>query len=846
MNFDHLRQDLRHAVRSLLRSPAFAVVTILTLALGIGANTAIFSIVNGVILRPLGYPKPEQLMYLTTQFPAFGFEQFWVSPPEYFEFREINQSFSAVGAFTTGEANLTAGDRPLRVRSASVNDDLVTALGIQPLTGRLFRKGEADLTGPPPTPGSPPVPLPPFVILSHELWQTAFGGQNIVGQTVEVNGLPREVIGIMPPGADVMDNRTEIWMPLGLNPGFRQNRGNHFLYLIGRLKEGVTPQQAQTELTALILNWGERVGVKQHVFGPLPTGEAARKASPGAGHILQMEPVQEEIVGGASRAIWVLQAAVGFVLLIACANLANLLLARAEHRHREFAIRTALGAGRGRLLRQFMTEGVLLSIIGGVFGLLLARAGVQALIRVYPTSLPRTSEVTVDPLVLLFTLGVSIATGLVFGLAPVMHTRFSGLMIALKEGGGKGATGAARHHVRRGLVMAEVALAVMLVIGAGLLLRTVANLTDVDAGFDRSRLVTFSMALPVAAYPQPLARAQLYQQLLGKLRALPGVQSATAMSGLPPNRPLNANDTDIDNYTAPPEGPFENVDYYQNVLTDYFDTMGIPIVQGRSFQPSDAASSGMVAVVNETLVNTFWKGLHPIGQRLRPCCGDQVPWYTVVGVAKDVKQGGVDQRTGTELYFFVDQTSKAPPPFSNASAIMNVVLRTTLQPAMLRQTIERAVRESDPSVPIVRLRNMNGVFEESIRRPRLLAQLLGGFAGLALLLAAIGTYGVLSYMVAERRREIGIRMALGADQGSVLAQVLKQGLVLTTVGIVVGLAGAFALNQLIASLLFGVQPTDPITLVAVVATITIVAALACWLPAWRASRLDPNVVLRED
>lgn len=845
MTFDHLRQDLRHAVRSLLRAPGFTVVTILTLALGIGANTAIFSIVNGVILRPLGYPHPEQLMYLTTRFPAFGFDQFWVSPPEYFEFREINQSFSAVGAFTTGEVNLTAGDRPLRVRSASVNDDLLTALGVQPAAGRFFRKGEADLSGPPPAPGAPPIPLPPFVILSHQLWQNAFGGQNIVGQTVEVNGLPREVIGIMPPGADVMDNRTEIWMPLGLNPGLRQNRGSHFLYMIGRLKDGVTPQQAQTELTALIQNWGERVGVKQHVFSPLPTNEADRKATPGAGHILQMEPVQEEIVGSASRAIWVLQAAVGFVLLIACANLANLLLARAETRHREFAVRTALGAGRGRLLRQFMTEGVLLSIVGGALGLLLARVGVQALIRMYPTSLPRTSEVAVDPLVLLFTLGVSIATGLVFGLAPLMHTRVSQLVTALKDGGSKGATGAARHHIRRALVMAEVALAVMLVIGAGLLLRTVANLTNVDAGFDRSRLVTFSMALPLANYPQPGPRARLYQRLLEKLRALPGVQTATAMSGLPPNRPLNANDTDMDNYTAPPEGPYENVDYYQFVMTDYFETMGIPIIEGRSFQPSDAASSGQVAVVNQTLVNTFWKGKNPIGQRLRPCCGDRVPWYTVIGVAKDVKQGGVDQKTGTEFYFFVDQTANTPLPSGPSPGTMNVVLRTTLPPATLRQTIEGIVRESDPSVPIVRLRDMNGVFDESIRRPRLLAQLLGGFAGLALLLAAIGTYGVLSYSVAERRREIGIRMALGADQGSVLAQVMKQGLVLTTIGIVAGLAGAFALNRLIASLLFGVRPTDPITMVAVVATITLVAAIACWLPAWRASRVDPNVVLRD-
>lgn len=846
MNLDDLRQDLRHSVRSLLRAPAFTVITILTLALGIGANTAIFSIVNGVILRPLGYPQPEQLMYLTTQFPAFGFLQFWVSPPEYFEFREINQSFSSVGAFTTGEVNLTAGDRPLRVRSASVDDQLMTALGVQPIQGRLFGKGETDLTGPPPQPGAPPPQLPAVLLLSHGLWQSAFGGRPMIGELIEVNGVRREVIGIMPPGADVMDNRTEIWMPLGLNPGNRQNRGNHFLYLIGRLKNGVTPQAAESELEGLIQNWGERVGVKNHVFAPLPKTAEERKTN--FGHILQMKPVQDEVIGSASRSIWVLQAAVGFVLLIACANLANLLLARAETRHREFAVRTALGAGRGRLLRQFMTEGVLLSVAGGALGLLFAQAGVAALLRAYPNSLPRTSEVTVDPLVLLFTFGVSIATGIIFGFAPIMHTRVQGLVTALKEGGAKGATGAARHHVRRGLVMVEVALAVMLVIGAGLLLRTVYNLSTVDSGFDRSRLVTFSLTLPTANYPQPEARGRMYQGILEKLRGLPGVQGASAMSGLPPNRPLNANDTDIDNYTAPPEGPFENIDYYQQVMTNYFETMGIPIVQGRGFERSDAASPGLVAVVNETLVNTFWKDQNPIGQRLRPSTplGDKAPWFTVIGVARDVKQGGVDQKTGHEFYALVDQAVTAGPPFNFVPGTMNMVLRTTLPAASLSQSIEAVIREADRTVPVVRLREMNAVFDEAIRRPRLLAQLLGAFAGLALLLAAIGTYGVLSYMVAERRREIGIRMALGADQSSVMGQVMKQGLTLTTIGIVAGLAGAFALNRLIASLLFGVQPTDPTTIVAVIATITLVAAVACWIPAWRASRVDPNVVLRDD
>jgi predicted permease len=371
------------------------------------------------------------------------------------------------------------------------------------------------------------------------------------------------------------------------------------------------------------------------------------------------------------------------------------------------------------------------------------------------------------------------------------------------------------------------------------------NLMNVDAGFNRSRLVTFSMTLPAANY-LPSARIPKYQKLLESLRAIPGVLAATSMTGLPPNRPMNANDTDIDNYTATPQGPAENVDYYQNVMSDYFETMSIPIVRGRSFERTDVGSQGMVAVVNETLVSTFWKDRDPIGQRLRPCCGDQVPWFTVIGIAKDVKQGGVDKKTGTELYFFLEQAAIGRPAPVIAPVAMNVVLRTTLPAASLAQTVERVVREADASVPVVRFREMDAVFAESIQRPRLLARLLAVFAGLALLLAAIGIYGVLSYMVAERRREIGIRIALGADRSRVVAQVMRQGILLTTIGGTIGLAGVFGLNRLIASLLFGVQPTDAMTLGVVLTTILLVAAAACWLPARRASRLDPNVVLRED
>lgn len=848
---DDLARDMRHGLRTLRRSPAFTAVALLTLALGIGANTAIFSIVNGVILRPLAYPKPEQLMYLTAQFPVLGITEFRVSYPEYMEFREMNRSFADVGAFTltapgsgadrigTGEVNLTTADRPLRVRSATVAAPLLKALGVQPAHGRFFAPGETDVSD---GRGGPPI-----AILSHELWETVFGGQPLVGQTVDVDGRPHEIIGIMPPGVDLMDNRIQIWLPLETHPIVRQIRDAHVLHVIGRLKAGVAPQAAQMELNAFLENWGDRVGTDDHV----PRKRPSRPED----HTLQMQPLQDAVVGDASRAIWVLQAAVGFVLLIACANLANLVMARTESRRREFAVRAALGAGRGRLLRQTMAEGVLLSLTGGALGLWLARAAVQALVRAYPTSLPRTDGVAIDLPVLLFALGLSMGTGVLFGLAPVAHRPMHRLVTALKAGGDRGVSGAGRHHVRRALVIVEVALAVMLVIGAGLLVRTVYNLTRVDAGFDRSRLVTFSMTLPRAT-SSPGGRAQAYQRLLDRLRAAPGVQAATAMSNLPLHRSVQGYDTGVERHASAAGAPFEIVDYYQFVMSDYFETMGIPIVAGRSFEQVDTASQARVVVVNETLANRLWKGRNPIGRRLRPDLSASIgtsenPWHTVIGVAKDVKEGGVDRETGTELYLFAEQPtpridSSGDPWPALTPPTMHVALRTSLPPAALSETLQRAVRNVDPAVPIVRLRDMDAVFAESIRRPRLLAQLLGAFAGLALVLAAVGTYGVLSYMVAERRREIGIRLALGADRSRVLVQVMRRGLLLTTIGVMAGLAGALALNRLMASLLFGVQPTDPATLVGVILTITLVATVACWLPAWRASRLDPSAVLRAE
>jgi len=833
VNFvEDLAQDLRYTLRSLAKSPGFTVVVVATLALGIGANTAIFTVVHGVLLRPLDYPKPDQLMYLTAESPATAGAQYPLSAPEYLEFRQMNRSFATVGAYstggaayTTGEVNLTAGDRPLRVRSISVDAQLLKALRIQPQHGRLFSDEETTRwTGTLP---------PPVAILSHELWRTAFGGQPLVGRTVEIEGRPHEIAGVMPPGADVMDNHTQIWLPLWIHPNGVQARGFHSLYIVARLKDGVNLDAARTELNAFVENWGERAGAKGHV----PTNRPLRAAD----HTLQLRALQDATVGNATRPIWVLQAAVGFVLLIVCANLANLVMARAGSRRREFVLRTALGARRGRLLRQSVTESAVMSGAGGVLGLWLAGVVVRAIIRAYPASVPRMSELTVDLPILLVGFVLSAGTAVLFGLVSLPRGRTSSVAAALKEGA-KCAGGAWRHHARRGLLAAQVAFAVMLVVGAGLLARTVYNLTKVDAGFERSRLVTFSMTLPMAS-SDPDTRAQAYQRVLDGIRAVPGVTGAAAMSGLPPNRNLEGIDTAIEHYTSGDGRPSEIVDYYQFVMGDYFGTMGIPIVAGRGFERSGYASQGKSAIVNETLAKRIWKGLNPIGRRVRPpggvfgATGDG--WHTVVGVAKDVRQRGVERPAGTELYFSLDQHGVSPPT-------MNVVMRTTMPPAALSGTIERVVREVDAAVPIVRLRDMDSVFAESIRRPRLLAQLLGAFAGLAMLLAAIGTYGVLSYMVTERRREIGVRVALGATPSRVIAQFMKQGLQVTALGAAIGLAGALAVNRLIASLLFGVHPADTATIASVIAVVLAVSAAASWVPAWRASRVDPNVVLRNE
>jgi len=823
-----MKHDVLYALRTLVKTPAYAAVTILTLALGIGANTAIFSVVNGVLLKPLPYPHPERLEFITSTFPGLGFDRFWVSLPEWAEFKERNKSFQDVGAYRDGSVNLGTPERPRRVNSMIVTPNLPDILGVAPLRGRLFTEADS-------LPGAEDVG-----IISYATWRSDFGGdEGVVGRVLQIDGVPTRIVGIMPAGYDIHDERVEVILPLTIDrKTFPNRRSSHFLYMIGRLKDGVTPQQAQDDLNSMITQWRALSGNKHSPAWPGPNGAG--------GHVMQMQPMRRDMGGGIATALWVLQGAVGFVLLIACANLANLILARAESKQREFAIRSALGAGKWRLLRQFLTEGVLLSIIGGALGAVIGFSGVRALLAANPTSIPRSLEISLDWKVLAFTFAVSIVTGIVFGMAPLLHLREQAVTIALKEGGHRASAGTARARVRSGLVMAEVALAVVLVVGAGLLLRSFQKLMTVDAGFNRERMTTFGVVLPGATYRKAEERVAFFQRLEQKLREYPGVTAVASMSGLPPNRPVNANDTDFEGYTAQQGEPAENVDYYQTVSADYLKTMGIPVVKGRGFEPADA-SGAPVLLVNETLEKTFFtfRKLEAVGQRVNIFTGqgpNNTTQFTIVGVVRDVKQGGMASKTGTELYFLNDQ---GPRVSGFAPGNMNVVVRSVVPEAAIAQAIQQAVRAQDAALPIVKLRTMEQVFADSAARPRFLAELLAIFAGLALVLAAIGTYGILSYSVSERTKEIGIHMALGATRGSVLGMVLGQGMRLTIVGVVAGLVASFGLTRLLQAQLFNVKPTDPATLSAVAVFIAIVAFIACFIPAQRATRVDPMVTLRD-
>ncbi|HSL68771.1 MAG TPA: ABC transporter permease [Longimicrobiales bacterium] len=812
-----LLTDVRYSVRALRKSPGFTAVAVLTLALGIGANTAIFSVLDGVVLRPLPYPEPDRLVRVASQFPSMGFQKFWISPPEFFELKERNRSYASLGAYRTGRVSVGGSEAPLRATSAIATADLFTTLGVPALLGRPFNAEED-------APNSERV-----VTLSHELWVRAFGSDaGIVGKSIIVNGNSARVTGVMPAGFDVADAHVAIWIPGGLNRANTQNRASHYLDVVGRLKPGVTMAQAKADLDLMVRQWAE-LNPEMHV--PDPTG-----------HPFYATGLHEDMVGGARQALLLLLGAVGFVLLIACANVANLLLARAESRQKEIAVRAALGAGRLRLLRQFLTEGIVLSLLGGTLGVLLGYGGTRMLLAINPDGIPRSAEIGIDARVLLYALVVSVVTGLVFGLAPVMHLKNSALNRSIRDGGGRTTAGSHRVLIRRALVVAEVALAVVLVVGSSLMLRSFKELLEVDPGFEPDRLLSFQLFLPAATYPDPAAQTAFFERLMPRLKALPGVTAVAAMDGMPPRRDVNANDMQFEGLRPTPGGPIHNADYWQFVTRDYLETMQIPLVAGRGFTAADEGGPA-TALVNERLVQAFFPNINPIGRRLRPDGPDDGAWFTIIGVVKDVKQGGLEEETGTEVYFLHPQVGRVA---NFAPRTMNVVVRAAGDPMSIAPSVQTVVRELDATLPVANLATMNDVLRDSMARPRFFTLLLVVFALVALSLAAIGTYGVMAYSVTERRQEIGIRMALGAQAANVLGMVLVQGFGAAALGLVLGFAGALGLSGLLQSMLFTVSPTDPAAFITALLVLGAVALLACFIPARRATRVDPARVLKQE
>lgn len=813
---DGWMKEVVHAIRGLIRRPGFAIIAVSTLGLGIGANTAIFSVVNGVVLQPLQYPESEGLVLITSSFPTMGFTDFWVSPPEYMQVSENVRSFAQVGAFNTFQASVGADDQPVRIDAAAVNWQLFEVLNVAPMLGRYFNEEEDQ-------PGGPNV-----VVLSHDLWQRSFGGDpGIVGRTIEVNGQTTDVIGVMPEHFDIDESQAEIWLPLQLDWTNRANFGSHFLFLVGRLAPGATLASAETELQQFVNGFQELIG-DGHVHPET--------------HPLHMVQLQEEVVGEIRPALMVLLGAVGFVLLIACANVANLLLARAQDRHKEVSVRAAMGAGHGRLLRQFLTEGVVLSLAGAVLGTLFAMGCLRLLQAASPGDIPRLGEVSLDGTVLLFTTLIAVATGVFFGLAPTRHVATNDLARSLRDGGTRSTSSAGQRRLRSLLVVSETALALILAVGAGLMIRSFSQLNAVEPGFESDGLLTFQLFLPASSYPNAEDRFEFHERVLEELRAQPGVTAAAAMSGLPPIRRMSANDTEFENFVMTETSPPQNVDHYQSVTHDYIETMGIEIVEGRDFEPTDDATAVPVALVNRVLAEKYWPGENPIGKRLRPGFGGPNPFLEVVGVVGDVKNSGLDVEPGTELYFHNPQWESR----GGLSRNVNFVVRTTGDPGELAPAARRIVWDRDATLPISGLQPMNDVMGEAMARARFLTSLLAAFAGLALLLAAVGTYGVMSYAVTQRARELGIRMAMGAEASKVHQLVLSEGLKVAVVGLAVGIAGAWALTGLLESLLFQVDARDPLSFVAGPILLTLVAIAACWIPAHRATRVDPVTVLREE
>ncbi|MGA3166413.1 MAG: ABC transporter permease [Terriglobia bacterium] len=809
---ENFLQDVRYGLRQLRRNAGFTVVAVLTLGLGIGANTAIFSVVDAVLLRPLPYRQPDHLVKIWGNFAGIGLpnNQNSISAPEFKDLESLNKSFTGVAAISGASANLGVGGTPQRVQAAVVSPSLFAILGAKAAFGRTFlpEEGEAGHEN--------------VVLLSYGLWRRGFGGEpGVVGSRLKINGASYAVVGVMPAGFQYPVD-AEIWAPLAFKPNdlTPANRGNHGLEVLARIKPELSLQQAREDMKAVT-----KAVEDQNKDYPYAQFQFA----------FTLTPLLDEMVSDVQTALWILTGAVALVLLIACANVASLLLVRASAREREMAVRMAMGASRPRLIRQMLTESVLLSLLGGVAGLLIAHWGLRALIALTASILPRVAAASLSGTVLVFTMLISLGTGILFGLAPALHTSGEVKHESLKGGGRTSTAASVSQRLRHALIVAEIALSLVLLNGAGLLVKSFLRLQEVDGGFRPDHVLTMSLSLPEEKYSKPEQVRAFYRDVLDRVSKLPGVQATGAVSLLPLSGSGSSGTTTIDTQAVPPDAATPEADW-RTVTPGYFRAMGIALVSGRYIDERDSDQSPPVAVVDETLARTYWPREDAVGKRLhRGGVSPTAPWATVVGVVRHVRYRTLEAQSRVEVYW---------PEAQNAAHSMSLAIRTSSDPHQLAVAVQKEVAAVDPEQPAYQIRTMDEVVEGSLVGRRLAMLLLSIFSGAALLLAAVGIYGIMAYWASQRSNEMGIRRALGAQKGDVLGLVVGQGVKLTLIGVGIGIIGALALTRSLSSLLYGVKPTDPPTFIAVSLILTAVALVASYIPARRATRVDPMVALR--
>jgi len=802
-----LWQDIRFAIRMLLKNWSVTAIIVVVLALGIGANTAIFSVVNAALLRPLPYTEPDKLVRLSEDSPQVP--QMSISYPNFLDWREQNKVFSGIAALQFRSLNLTGTGEPERLPGRAVSAELFDVLGVKPALGRSFAAEED-------RPGANPV-----CIISHGLWQRRFGSDpTLVGKQITMSGTSYTVIGVLP-ASYAYGTPTDVFVPIGLQADEMKERGSHpGIYAVARLKPGVTVETARAELIAMASRISEQYGMK--------------------GNSATLTPLSEVFVGDIRTTLLILLGAVGFVLAIACANVANLLLARAATRQKEMAIRTALGAGRMRIVRQLLTESLLLSILGGIIGVLLAVWGIDFLRSASADSLPSTAVIKMDGSVLLFTLFVSLLTGIIFGLAPAFAAVKADLHDTLKEGGRSSTAGGRRSWLRSTLVVTEVALSLVLLIGAGLLIKSFVRILDTDPGFKPQNLLTMQLALN-AEKDEGGKVLNFFNDVTGRIAGLPGVESAAFSFGIPLGQ---AADTSFGIVGRPKPEPGKQPQTMLYITSpDYLQAMGIRLIKGRFFTAQDSQHSPHVAVIDETFARQQFPDQEAVGQYLAGD-GKENPDAQIVGIVAHVKHFGLDavERVQPQLYLPFNQAPAEVLP--SLASRMNLIIRTSADPSNLTAAVRSQVQALDPNQPVFNVSTMEQTLDQSLITQRLSMMLLAFMASLALILAAVGIYGVMSYAVTQRTHEIGIRMAIGAQRRDVFKMVIGRGMLLALIGVAVGLVGAFALTRLMATMLYGVEPTDPATFVSIGILLTAVALIACYVPGRRATKVDPLVALR--